>query len=255
MSKYVSPENQTLLWQVISKNELINNYFSTSPNLKVQWFKSIIQIFYEQNKNRTVNSTELLLLNKQTISYMIQNIREKNVVNVPNKYEKNKTQLTETNFLKPYSITENRVEKIGNQFQEKQAEYNSLFEKKNPETIDFAEKQDVPLSNMDELIKQHLKEREDELRKYAPLPIVTPPQPTTKTNKLKIDDTNNNINIQIEEIKYEEKENEEKIKKTVSWSDNNNTDRIEKQQLEINQLKSQIDDISEKIKILLDKFP
>jgi len=255
MSKYVSPENQTLLWQVISKNEFVNHYFSTGPNLKVQWFKSIIQMFYEQNKNRTIDTTELLVLNKQTISYMIQNIREKNMVNVPNKYEINKTQLTETNFLKPYSITENRVEKIGNQFQEKQAEYNSLFERKNPETIDFAEKQDKPLSNMDELIKQHLKEREDELRKYSPLPVVSPPQPTIKTNKLKIDETNNNINIQIEEIKYEEKENEEKIKKSVSWSDNNNTDRIEKQQLEINQLKAQIDDISEKIKLLLDKFP
>jgi hypothetical protein len=158
--------------------------------------------------------------------------------------------------LKSYSITENKVDKIGTQFNEKKREYNLLFDKKVPESINFGEKQDTPLSNMDDLIKQHLKEREEELKKYAPPPLVTQLDNTinnksilpSQTNKLKID-TNSNINIQIEEIKEKE---DVKIKKSVSWSDNNK-ELIEKQQLEIELLKKQVFELFEKIKLIQDK--
>jgi polyribonucleotide nucleotidyltransferase len=259
MSLFVSPENQTLIWNVISKNKVVSDYFLLYPNSKEIWFKSIIQIFYEQNKHIVLDSTQLLLLNKQAISYMISNIKEKypsnnNQKNIIN----NSNVINNTNLLKSYSVTENKVEKIGNQFNEKKAEYDSLFDKKAPDTIDFAEKQDKPLSNMDELIKQHLKEREDELKKYAPLPLVNQNQTEfnkpsilpTNSSKLKID-TASNINIHIEEIRDNEHENS-KSKKSVSWSDNN-IEAIERQQLEIELLKKQVIELFEKIKLLEDK--
>jgi hypothetical protein len=194
---------------------------------------------------------------------MVQNIRDNMSDSVPKKQVN-----IDADFLKSHSITENKVEKIGNQFNEKQLEYNSLFDKKVPETIDFAEKHDAPLSNMDELIKRHLKEREEELRKYAPLPLVTPnANITTATlpteaiqNKLKIDKSSDNINIQIEEINEEikddnneEKDNERK-KKSVSWSDDPTSVTLTNHQTEIELLKSQISELSKKVKALLDKY-
>uniref|UniRef100_A0A6C0JMN3 Uncharacterized protein n=1 Tax=viral metagenome TaxID=1070528 RepID=A0A6C0JMN3_9ZZZZ len=247
MSAYVSVDNQNLLWNVISKNEIVNNYFSiysNYPYLKNEWFKSIIQIFYEDNQGKQLDSSQLLLLNKRTISYMIKNIKDKySTIN-----KKPNIQLSEKDLLKPYSITENKVDKIGDQFQIKQVEYQSLFDKKVPDTIDFAEKQDIPLSNMDDLIKQHLKEREDELRKYAPLP---PTQ--SESNKLKID-SNSNINILIEELTEQESDDNEKIKKSVSWSDNTNAEKISNQQIEIDLLKLQIRELFDKLSILENKY-
>jgi hypothetical protein len=233
MSQYVTPENQKLLWNVISKNPIVNDFFLNNPYKKDEWFKSIIRLFYDQNSVRVLNQTDLLTLNKTTISYMIQNVKESTVQNT----QKTAPIQLDQNFLKPYSITENKVEKIGNQFEQKQVEYNSLFDRKVPEAPEFSEKQDKPLSNMDELIQQHLREREEELKKYAPLPLSAAPI-VSQPNKLRIEQSPDTINIQIEEIS--QPDTSDKLIKTVSWSDTVNAEKLESQQKEIDELKSKV---------------
>ena len=77
MSLYVVSENQELLWNVISKNSYIQTFFSQyTPDTKVNWFKSIVSKFYDQYKNQKLTVNGLNRVNKETISYMIQNIRE-----------------------------------------------------------------------------------------------------------------------------------------------------------------------------------
>jgi hypothetical protein len=236
MSQYVTPENQKLLWNVISKNPIVNDFFLNNPYKKDEWFKSIIRTFYDKNTGRVLNQTDLLMLNKTTISYMIQNVKESTAQTT----QKTSQIQLDQNFLKPYSITENKVEKIGNQFEQKQVEYNSLFDRKVPEAPEFSEKQDKPLSNMDELIQQHLREREEELRKYAPLPLSAAPI-VANPNKLRIEQSPDTINIQIEEIS--QPDTSDKLIKSVSWSDTVNAEKLESQQKEIDELKSQISEL------------
>uniref|UniRef100_A0A6C0L888 Uncharacterized protein n=1 Tax=viral metagenome TaxID=1070528 RepID=A0A6C0L888_9ZZZZ len=236
MSQYVTTENQKLLWNVISKNPIVNDYFLNNPYKKDEWFKSIIRMFYDKNAGRLLNQTDLLMLNKTTISYMNQNVKELTGQSMQKPTQTAPIQLDQ-NFLKPYSITENKVEKIGNQFEQKQVEYNSLFDRKVPEAPEFSEKQDKPLSNMDELIQQHLREREEELRKYAPLPLSATPI-VSQPNKLRIEQSPDTINIQIEEIS--QPDISDKLIKTVSWSDTVNAEKLESQQKEIDELKSQV---------------
>jgi hypothetical protein len=231
MTQYVTPENQKLLWNVISKNPIVNDFFLNNPYKKDEWFKSIIRLFYDKNTGRLLNHTDLLTLNKTTISYMIQNVKESTT-------QKSAPIQIDQNFLKPYSITENKVEKIGNQFEEKQLEYNSLFDRKVPEAPEFSEKQDKPLSNMDELIQKHLRERDEELRKYAPLPLSAAPI-VANPNKLKIEQSHDTINVQIEEIEPIT-EPSDRLIKSVSWSDTVNAEKLESQQKEIDELKSQV---------------
>jgi hypothetical protein len=258
MTQYVTPENQKLLWNVISKNPIVNDFFSNNQYKKDEWFKSIIQMFYDQNKSSVLNQYDLLMLNKTTISYMIQNIKEMTTKNMQKPPLQSTPIQLDQNFLKPYSITENKVEKIGNQFEQKQVEYNSLFDRKVPEAPEFSEKQDKPLSNMDELIQQHLREREEELRKYAPLPLVSPQVqesqkilPTQQSNKLKIEQTPDTINIQIEEI--QQLDNSDKLIKTVSWSDTVNAEKLENQQKEIDELKSLVATLIARLNFLEEK--
>lgn len=246
MSQYVTPENQKLLWNVISKNPIVNDFFLSNPYNKDEWFKSIIRMFYDQNAGRVLNQTDLLMLNKTTISYMIQNVKKSTVQTTQKTAPSAPIQLDQ-NFLKPYSITENKVEKIGNQFEQKQVEYNSLFDRKVPEAPEFSEKQDKPLSNMDELIQQHLREREEELRKYAPLPLSAVPI-VSQPNKLKIEQSPDTINIQIEEIP--QPDTSDKLIKTVSWSDTVNAEKLESQQKEIDELKSQVSTLIARLTIL-----
>ena len=99
MALFISHENQTLIWNVISKNKLVNDYFFYHPPYKkTEWFKSIVQLFYHKNQGRMLNQTELLLLNKTVISYMVQNIRDNMSDSVP----KNHVNI-DTDFLKSSS--------------------------------------------------------------------------------------------------------------------------------------------------------
>ena len=223
---YIHPENQELLWKVVNKNPVIEQYFSTYPTkIQESWFKQIISSFYEQNRNNVANSDQLYEINKNTLTYMVQDInRNVQYVNEKRRSTTNQpdasttlsslppassptvpcstvlrtsasgsssdkfgqevinrnTQLnqniptSQNDFLKPHSVTENREDKFTNQYNQYQQNYQAMFDKKVPESIDFREKfDDQPISgNMDELVQRHLRERDEELKRYAMPPVM-----------------------------------------------------------------------------------
>jgi len=272
MSLYIHPENQELLWNIINKNSQIQQYFySYPPNAKDNWFKQIISSFYEKNHNTVFSQEQLLDINKNTILYMINDVKR----NIQYKEEQKKQELLNqqsyqkqsypenfnTNYLKPYSVTENKEEKFTEQFQQYQNNYNSMFDKKAPESVDFREKiNDPQISNMDELIQKHLRERDEELKRYAPPPIfspliknetniekpLSPQQPPS--NRIFIDKDSKNIDLSIEDFR-EPEINQQKINSdyTVKWLDNENSNDIKNLQKEINELRSLVIQLSNKI--------
>jgi hypothetical protein len=70
MSLYIHPENQRVLWTTINKARGF-----TEKRDADEWFKQTIARFYHQNLNRVLNSNDLLKLNKETIEYMIQQLK------------------------------------------------------------------------------------------------------------------------------------------------------------------------------------
>jgi hypothetical protein len=264
MSLYIHEENQKLLWSIINKNPQIQQYFfSYPPNIKENWFRQIIISFYEQNRNIIVSQEQLLDINKNTILYMINDIKR----NIQYKEEQRKQELMNqqsypefnTEYLKPYSVTENKQDKFTDQFQQYQNNYNSMFDKKAPESVDFREKiNDPQISNMEELIQRHLRERDEELKRYAPPPIFTPstknesniekPPLQQHSNRIVIHDRPSNIKISTEEFR-EPEINQQKINNdyTVKWLDNENSNDIKNLQKEINELRSLVIQLSNKV--------
>uniref|UniRef100_A0A6C0HTD4 Uncharacterized protein n=1 Tax=viral metagenome TaxID=1070528 RepID=A0A6C0HTD4_9ZZZZ len=271
MSLYIHPENQELLWNIINKNSQIQQYFySYPPNAKDNWFKQIISSFYEKNQNTVFSQEQLLDINKNTILYMINDVKR----NIQYKEEQKKQELLNqqsyqkqsypenfnTNYLKPYSVTENKEDKFIEQFQQYQNNYNSMFDKKAPESVDFREKiNDPQISNMDELIQKHLRERDEELKRYAPPAIFSPstknepnieqpPPPQRPSNRIVIHDRPSNIKLSTEEFR-EPEINQQKINNdyTVKWLDNENSNDIKNLQKEINELRSLVIQLSNKI--------
>jgi hypothetical protein len=70
MSLYIHPENQRVLWTTINKA----NGFSEKHDAD-QWFKQVIARFYHQNSHRVLGKDDLLKLNRETIEYMIQQLK------------------------------------------------------------------------------------------------------------------------------------------------------------------------------------
>ena len=173
MSIYTHPDNQELLWNIINQNHFINSYFLQFPNQKKEfWFKTVIEAIYNKNSNPNITKDDLYKMNQDTIFTMIQIIREKMA-------EATKTTANHTIFNNPITQIEpqfqphiintppitpdNRQELFNNQFTQRQKEYESMLEKKAPADVDFRDKiEDGVIQNMDELIKTHLQQSEEE---------------------------------------------------------------------------------------------
>jgi len=156
MTLYISHENQTLLWQMIQKTQQFNTVFQNSPlESKTTWFKNQIQTIYS-TLPPNITREHLKQCNRDTLTNMIKDLTkiQPNMIDRP-PYSR----LTKDPSVK--SITEYETQ------------YRSLLETPKPKIPDFAEKiDDQPISDMDSLIKEHQKQREEELKNYGPPPIL-----------------------------------------------------------------------------------
>jgi len=165
MSLYIHPENQTLLWNTIQKNPKFQNLTIN----KQEWFSSIIKGFYEKIQYLPPLTTQdLLQINRQTISYMMEQINAL-LVDRP-------------------KFTESK--KVVSDFNTRQQEYESALKPKLPPIADFSEKiSDDAIQNMDELIQQQIRQRDYDVEKakerLPPPPVAqiapAPPQSNTMT--------------------------------------------------------------------------
>jgi hypothetical protein len=203
MALYVSAQNQKLLWEVLHKNELVNRVFYSPSNQrqKEDWFKSVVQLFYEQNKYRNITKRDLNEVNRETLIYMTNKLRE-------HLTPKTAPLTNANNISTPPIVPDNREDFFNQQFTARQKEYEQMNEKKVPENVDFGDKlDDQPISNMEDLIKQHMQMRENELKQYSPLPPSVP----QSVQQLKID---SKTNITLDAVVIDEGV---KPKKTVRW--------------------------------------
>lgn len=229
MSLFIIPENQKLLWNVINKNQLIVKFFSLyPPQVKEKWFKDIVRTVYDQNMNNRLSQNDLYELNKNVLAYMVGDIKNKTSGFDKQELKREEVKREEVKReeervqLQTYSVTENKEDKFNKQYNQYQQSYQTMFEKKPPESPDFSEKNTDPvISNMDELIKKHIRERDEELKKYSPQPLFT--------QKIEIDNTETAVNLQVEDI-------EVKPKKTVKWIDDNQRHEIETLKTEVLEL-------------------
>jgi hypothetical protein len=121
----------------------------------------------------------------------------------------------------PHTV-ENKQELYSRQFVERQKEYEMMNAKPTPPLPDINNNiKDEAISNMDELIKLHMQQRDAELKQYSPPPITQPSLENSFkhniNNNIKIATTNENITLMPDVVLNEQ----EKTKKNVSWSDEN----------------------------------
>jgi hypothetical protein len=257
MSLYVVPENQELLWNVISKNAYIQDFFAPyNPEKKNEWFKAIIRTFYERYKLQKLTVADLNTVNKETIAYMIQNVREQ--ISQPVAKTTPPTQATPSyqpansySIPTPPIVPDTRQDIYAKEFEQRQQEYANLNKKVVPANVNFTEKaDDGVIQNMDELVKQQMQQRAYEMSLIPP-PIskisqpatpLTPPVNTfaqTATPKLQIDPTSN-IEISIEEI------GSATNKKSVTWkTDDPDINHVNRLDAEILVLRESINNITE----------
>jgi hypothetical protein len=223
MSLYVNPENQKLLWNIINKHPKIIEYFSNRPSENQSyWFQSCIGYIYENIKYENLTIEKLQHCNKETLKYMLSTIKEPTI----NNELSNDVQYSRTNVEQNLS----KSDLLNKNFAIRQKEYEDMVEKKLPDTIDFRDKMDdEPISNMDEVLRTHLQMRENELKQYTPLSVVS----EIENSKIITDKNIDNV----------QKSNS---KKSVSWEDSD----IEMLKKQIRDLFKKMDKMQEEIDVL-----
>jgi len=175
MNLYTLPENQKLIWSTIMKVPNFQHMVKNDPNESEHWFRDIIQMYYTKNKGNIIDKTALRVLNKETIGYMLSSLKQKgppqpvSFDNGSTPFQNNFSSLqTNTNETRGY-ILEQKQEQLNNQFQNRQQDYGSLFDKPKVQEIDFREKteEDKPIENMEELMKRQMAEREYDVQNIA----------------------------------------------------------------------------------------
>lgn len=160
MSLLVHPENQQLIWDITNNNPFVVQFFQSNTHIKKeQWFRSIMEHFYNTYKGRQIDKSELNQLNREVLTYMIQSLQ--NMAPRPKPEPEQEPALpTYANIPTPPIPENNREELYRQQFMQKQQEYKSLLDKSKPAALDFREKEkDVAISNMEELIQKQMQER------------------------------------------------------------------------------------------------
>jgi len=246
MALFVHNKNQELLWTVINKTPIFQQVFANSTRNEPElWFRAHIQSFYQKIQYTNIGSQDLPEYNRELISIMMNNLsefaKEQYVHSQPVANNPPMSSPTYQSSQLPYTV-ENKQEAYNRQFDERKREYDLMNSKPDLPKVDFGGNvKDSAISNMDELIKQHMQQRDAELQKYAPPPMENIIQPVSQ---LKID-KNENISL-VPDVIMSPTENEpadNKSGKKVSWAEKleeyNNT-KLDDCLKEITDLKQQV---------------
>jgi hypothetical protein len=232
MSLYILPENQKLIWDSMSVLPQFQRFSSEFPGKQEEWFRDIIQKFYESNKFKLLSVHELQQLNRDTVSYMMSELKELSfpssvqsttktfsfdTMAQNNGYTSFNSQGNSAPFTMKFPessaesksvtrdfISEKKQEELNRVFSERQKEYEVMNIKKPAHEVDFRMNiEEKPIENMDELIRHHMEQRESSLKEY------TPPN-TRLIDDMEIIDLDSSRSFTREDVN----------KKNVRWSPN-----------------------------------
>ena len=246
MALYVVKENQEMLWNIINNNTFVQQYFAkVGVDKKPQWFRDIISKFYEQNSGQKMSINDLHTINKSTIAYMINDIRVQEAKSIPGYVDSDAYRFQSNGIYTPPIVPDNRKEMYTNQFDQRQKEYQQMTEKKAPKEIDFRDnvEKDTAITNMDELMKQQLLQRERELDIYKPKDNIIH---GSQTPTIKIDNSAN-IQFEIDEVSDVEDVEMTVTKKAVTWKDDQKQSENVNVQKQLDELNSKYHEASQQI--------
>jgi len=190
MAKFIDHNNQTLLWNTITKLPLFHE--KIDPDFQAQWFRDMIEKIYINKQHRILNNNDLLTLNKHTISFMITSLKKitlaENEINGP--YD------TQQNYMNTTPPTTRNQQNDSNVFTNGNVNQNMVFEVV----------EDKAIENIDELVSQQMKMRELDLNPN--------PAPKKKVSFQNAEVINTIDTIEVLDTNHNEEKNdyEEKIR-------------------------------------------
>ena len=189
-AQFINSNNQSLLWKVINNTPQTINYFANAPHgEKERWFQSMIGHVYKQYNGQNISLRDM---NKRAIDLMLQSLQLQTAApSVP--YQSSPSV--------PYQTVKTREQQLTDQFNRRQAEYETMVKKEVP-TPHFTENvKDEAILDLGSAVKEYMKQREQDIE--IPKPAITPfpSVPSQSATPLKLDLKNAEpISLAVEEL-------------------------------------------------------
>jgi hypothetical protein len=189
MSLFIHRENQEILWEMLRSHPRMMEFDRRFPGQKESWFRNTLGAFYDSlPKSASLQketAAQLLEKNKRAIEFLVSDLG-KRLPQVstsapsaaPPPFSMGADPLVARGY-EPYEVNKEKQrkeqEKLA-QYSNYQTNYNSLFQREMPKSVDFSEPiHDGKIENMDSLIKQQQALRDQDIARFAPpAPVPTP---------------------------------------------------------------------------------
>lgn len=293
MSKtdFLSKQNVAIIWDVLMENEVLKNKSKDVIAEINSIFKKIITSFYENEKQKANN---LIELNKKFISLIINYVNKtfNKTVEIQNQ-QQNKIIITPTpqkqqqvkELITFEELQTQRLSDFDKQLAEKQKEFTNAITLQIPETPNFSDNIDTPLSELEKEVKKMMDQRNYDVEQINKSfngenveSWLKPVETSIKNEKIvpnihnqntkNMENTKNTQSNKIKYIKIEDYEVNSNIyknevidlninnspKKHISWADENVNEKVNLNmtfnETENSSNESQTENIFKKIKLL-----
>lgn len=203
MNQFNTQENKGMLWGILQNAGKFNKLPANFDTQRV-FEKHIAQI-----ETKCELNSKLIDLNKQFISAFVNDV---------------------SRFESPDVIKKNKVEQFNNSLKQQEDSFNSAMARPMPKTVDFSDKEDEPITNIDDLIAQQLEKRKLDIPKadgndkaavqdWLNGTSNAVPIDNNINRNIKIGETIDNTNIENVVIDINKNKQTTKPEKKVTWQD------------------------------------
>lgn len=203
MNQFNTQENKGMLWGILQNAGKFNKLPANFDTQRV-FEKHIAQI-----ETKCEINSKLIDLNKQFISAFVNDV---------------------SRFESPDVIKKNKVEQFNNSLKQQEDSFNSAMARPMPKTVDFSDKEDEPITNIDDLIAQQLEKRKLDIPKadgndkaavqdWLNGTSNAVPIDNNINRNIKIGETIDNTNIENVVIDINKNKQTTKPEKKVTWQD------------------------------------
>jgi len=164
MAGFAENSNKSMIWNMLLENGTFNKLTNEQKPQITENFDKIVREINSTEPNETlVNKNKSLILKITEVTNTMYN----------------SSPITKTEPITSSEIIGLRREQFSDSLKNKQSEFDTFMKRETPSDIDFSDKLDEPIRNLDSMISQAMASREIDMNSTFPPP---PLQKTTKSS-------------------------------------------------------------------------
>ena len=257
-NQFVQEPNQNMLWKIVNSTTQLSEFFRVlPPGAKEEWFKGIIHQVYGETYGRNVPLRDI---NKRALDAMLESIqvlkkRQQQPQQQPQQQQQPSYQQLQTSVQSSAAFRDSRESQMMDQFNRRQAEYESMTKKPAPTPVFNDSIKDEAIQDISKAVSEYMSLRDADM--MPPSPASAAPLTLVGTPSASAAPSSGPGRIQIAEaisITLDEHEPSNYQKKQVQWGENTEHVFDKTQSIYETALMKKIQSLEEKIDAMATKM-